>query len=139
MSVLLVLMVGTLVLAFNSFAIAGVLGLIAILTAGFGLGSLSVFGYPFGFNPILATVALIGIGINEATVVLAALLEDSLAQSGDRQGVREVVVHSTRHMISTTITDMCGFFPLLFDSTGFWPPFALSVLKTRLVAVQMKN
>ncbi|WP_337885994.1 efflux RND transporter permease subunit [Fischerella thermalis] len=127
-SVLLVLMVGTLVLAFNSFAIAGVLGLIAILAAGFGLGSLSVFGYPFGFNPILATVALIGIGINEATVVLAALLEDPLAQSGDRQGVREVVVHSTRHMISTTITDMCGFFPLLFDSTGFWPPFAIVMI-----------
>ncbi|MGJ5672485.1 MAG: efflux RND transporter permease subunit [Nostochopsis sp.] len=127
-SILLVLMVGTLVLAFNSFAIAGVLGLIAILAAGFGLGSLSVFGYPFGFNPILATIALIGIGINEATVVLAALLEDPLAQQGDRQAVREVVVHATRHMISTTITDMCGFFPLLFDSTGFWPPFAIVMI-----------
>lgn len=127
-SVLLVLMVGTLVLAFNSFAIAGVLGLIAILAAGFGLGSLSVFGYPFGFNPILATIALIGIGINEATVVLAALLEDPLAQQGDRSGVREVVVHATRHLISTTITDMCGFFPLLFDSTGFWPPFAIVMI-----------
>ncbi|BAZ70606.1 MAG: efflux RND transporter permease subunit [Pelatocladus maniniholoensis HA4357-MV3] len=127
-SVLLVLMVGTLVLTFNSFAIAGVLGLIAILAAGFGLGSLSVFGYPFGFTSILATITLIGIGINEATVVLAALLEDSLAQQGDRQGVREVVVHATRHMISTTITDMCGFFPLLFDSTGFWPPFAIVMI-----------
>ncbi|KOP23005.1 acriflavine resistance protein B [Hapalosiphon sp. MRB220] len=127
-SVLLVLMVGTLVLTFNSFAIAGVLGLIAILAAGFGLGSLSVFGYPFGFTSILATITLIGIGINEATVVLAALLEDPLAQQGDRQGVREVVVHATRHMISTTITDMCGFFPLLFDSTGFWPPFAIVMI-----------
>ncbi len=127
-SVLLVLMVGTLVLSFNSFAIASVLGLIAILAAGFGLGSLWFFGYSFGFNPILATIALIGIGINEATVVLAALLEDPLAQKGDRQGVREVVVHSTRHMISTTITDMCGFFPLLFDNTGFWPPFAIVMI-----------
>lgn len=126
--VLLVLLVATLVLTFNSFALAGVLVLIAILSAGLGLGSLWLFGYPFGFNPILGIISLIGIGVNESTVVVAALQEDPLARQGNRQAVREVVVHATRHMITTTVTDTAGFIPLLFDQTGFWPPFAIVVI-----------
>ncbi|NJP10760.1 MAG: efflux RND transporter permease subunit [Leptolyngbyaceae cyanobacterium RU_5_1] len=125
--VLGILLLATLVLTFNSFALAGSILLIAILSAGLGLAALWVSGYPFGFTGILGTIGLIGIGVNEATVVLAALQADPEARSGDRAAVQNVVVHATRHMIATTITDIAGFTPLLFDPTGFWNPLAIVI------------
>ncbi|MUH00467.1 MMPL family transporter [Scytonema sp. UIC 10036] len=125
--VLGVLMTATLVLTFNSFALAGCIGIIALLSVGLGLLALWISGYPFGFTAILGTIGLIGIAVNEATVVLAALQADPLASLGDRSAVQEVVVHSTRHMIATTITDTAGFTPLLFDPTGFWNPLAIII------------
>jgi multidrug efflux pump subunit AcrB len=125
--VLGVLMTATLVLTFNSFALAGCIGIIALLSVGLGLLALWISGYPFGFTAILGTIGLIGIAVNEATVVLAALQADPRASLGDRSAVQEVVVHSTRHMIATTITDTAGFTPLLFDPTGFWNPLAIII------------
>lgn len=125
--VLGMLMVATLVLTFGSFALAGLIALVAILSVGLGLGSLWLFGYPFGFTAMLGTIGLIGIAVNESTVTLAALQEDPLARKGDALAAREVVVHATRHMVATTVTDMAGFVPLLFDKTGFWPPLAIVV------------
>ncbi|WP_460201655.1 efflux RND transporter permease subunit [Scytonema sp. NUACC21] len=125
--VLGLLMTATLVLTFNSFALAGSIAIIALLSVGLGLLALWVSGYPFGFTAILGTIGLIGIAVNEATVVLAALQADSQASLGDPKAVQEVVVHSTRHMIATTITDTAGFTPLLFDPTGFWNPLAIVI------------
>ena len=120
-------MVATLVLTFNSFALAGLVALVALLSVGLGAGCLWLFGYPFGFTAILGTIGLIGIAVNESTVTLAALQEDAFARQGDALAAREVVVHATRHMIATTVTDIAGFVPLLFDKTGFWPPLAIVV------------
>jgi multidrug efflux pump subunit AcrB len=123
-----ILMVATLVLTFGSFALFGLIALISLLSVGLGLGSLWLFGYPFGFTAILGTIGLIGIALNESTVVLAALQEHPLARQGDAIAVREVVVHATRHMIATTVTDIAGFVPILFDPSGFWPPLAIVVI-----------
>jgi multidrug efflux pump subunit AcrB len=125
--VLGVLLMATLVLTFNSFAIAGSILLIAVLSAGLGLVALGLSGYPFGFTAILGTIGLIGIAVNESTVVIAALQADSAASLGDRKAIQEVVVHATRHMVATTITDIAGFTPLLFDPTGFWNPLAIVI------------
>ena len=125
--VLGVLMTATLVLTFNSFALAGSIALIAILSAGLGLAALWLSGYPFGFTAILGTIGLIGIAVNEATVVIAALQSDFRASSGDRKAVQMVVVSATRHLVATTITDIAGFTPLLFDPTGFWNPLAIII------------
>jgi multidrug efflux pump subunit AcrB len=125
--VLGVLMLATLVLTFNSFILAGAIVVIAILSAGLGFLALWVGGYPFGFIAVLGTVGLIGIAVNEATVTLSAILEDEWARLGDRKAVGEVVMHATRHMITTTVTDVAGFAPLLVDPTGFWNPLAIVI------------
>lgn len=125
--VLGVLMAATLVLTFNSFALAGSIAAIAFLSVGLGLGALWLSGYPFGFTAILGIIGLIGIAVNEATVVIAALQADPLAILGDRLAVQEAVVRATRHLIATTITDTAGFIPLLFDPTGFWNPLAIVI------------
>lgn len=125
--VLGVLMLATLVLTFNSFILAGLVVVVAILSVGLGFLALWVSGSPFGFTAVVGTIGLIGIAVNESTVTLAALLEDRWARRGDRKATGEVVLHATRHMITTTITDVAGFAPLLVDPTGFWNPLAIVV------------
>ena len=45
-----------------------------------------------------------------------------------REAVREVVVRSTRHIVSTTVTTGAGFLPLILAGGGFWPPLAVSIV-----------
>ena len=125
--VLLVLMVATLVLSFSSFRMAGLIGAVAVLSVGLSLGALALFGFPFGFMGIVGTMGLIGVAINDSIVVLAALREDPQAREGDPAAVRDVVVRSTRHVLSTTLTTVVGFLPLILGGGGFWPPLATSI------------
>ena len=125
--VLLVLMVATLVLSFSSFRLAGLIGAVAVLSVGLSLGALALFGFPFGFMGIVGTMGLIGVAINDSIVVLAALREDPQAREGNPAAVRDVVVRSTRHVLSTTLTTVVGFLPLILGGGGFWPPLATSI------------
>ncbi len=125
--VLLVLMIATLVMSFRSFRVAAIVGFVGMLSAGLGMGSLWVFGYPFGFTAIIGTMGLLGVAINDTIVVLAAILNDPGARSGDRLAMRNVVNHSTRHIISTSLTTIAGFTPLILAGGGFWPPTAVAI------------
>ncbi|ASC73500.1 Nodulation protein NolG [Halomicronema hongdechloris C2206] len=126
-AVLAVILVATLVLSLQSFRLAAIMGMVAI--ASFGLGPLAVwlFGYPFGFNPIIGTVGLIGVAINDSIVVLTALKQDPEASQGRRQAVQRVVLRETRHVLTTTFTTMIGFVPLLLGGGKFWPPLAVAI------------
>lgn len=126
-SVLLVMMLATLVLSFNSFRMAGILGAVAFLSIGLGLFALWLFQHPFGFMAIVGTMGLVGVAINDAIVVLAAIREDAVARTGDKVAVRNVVEHCTRHVLSTTLTTIFGFLPLLLSGGGFWPPLAIAI------------
>ena len=125
--VLMILMVATLVLSFNSFALAGLLGVVAIAAVGLAALSLWLFDSVFGFTAILGTLGLIGVAINDSIVVLAALREDPLASRGHRQATVKVILKATRHVIATTITTMISFVPLILDPSGFWPPLAIAI------------
>jgi multidrug efflux pump len=125
--VLLVMMVATLVLSFGSFRMAGVIAVIAVLSAGPGLGALWCFGFPFGFMAIIGAMGLVGVAINDSIVVLAAIREDKLARTGDRAAVLDVVMRATRHVVATTLTTIAGFIPLLTGGGGFWPPLAIAI------------
>ena len=125
--VLAILMVATLVLSFNSFAIAALLGIVAICAVGLAAMALWLFNSIFGFTAILGTLGLIGLAINDSIVVLAALREDPLARAGDVKATVQVVLKATRHVAATTVTTIVGFVPLMLDSTGFWPPLAIVI------------
>lgn len=125
--VLVVLTVATLVLSLGSFQLAGLIGGVAVAAFGLGFFSVALFGYPFGFNPIIGTVGLIGVAINDSIVVLASLDEHPQARLGDPLAIQKVVSHSTRHVLTTTFTTMIGFVPLLLDGGDFWPPLAVAI------------
>ena len=126
--ILLVLMVAVLVFSLSSFRSAGIIVLVGICSIGLGLASLWWFGYPLGFMAILGTVSLVGVAINDSIVVLAALQSEPHACQGDRKAMRQVIVRSTRHVLTTTITTIAGFLPLLIAGGEFWPPLAVCVV-----------
>ena len=125
--ILTVLMVATLVLSFNSFGLAALIGGVAILAVGLAALALKVFGSLFGFTAILGTLGLIGLAINDSIVVLAALRDDPAAREGNPKATERVVMKATRHVVATTVTTITGFIPLLLDQTGFWPPLAIAI------------
>jgi multidrug efflux pump subunit AcrB len=126
-AVLMVLMAATLVLSFSSFRMAAIIGAVAALSVGLALGSLAIAGYPFGFTAIIGTMGLIGVGINDTIVVLAALREDDRAKAGEIDSIVDIVVRSSRHVLATTFTTIAGFLPLILGGGGFWPPMAITI------------
>lgn len=125
--VLAVAMVAGLVLALASFRLTGLIGLVATLSIGLGMGALWIFGYPFGFMAIVGTMGLIGIAINDSIVVVAALKEDERVLNGELEATVETIVDVTRHVLATTATTVFGFMPLLLSGGGFWPPLAVAI------------
>jgi len=124
--VLLVLMVTTLILTFTSLRMAGVIGLVAILSVGLGMFSLWISGLPVGFNPLLGCAGLIGVAINGSIVVIAAINANPKAKQGDTKAIVEETMSCSRHILSTTFTTVGGLIPLLLFSEGsFWPPLAV--------------
>ncbi len=124
---LFVAMIGTIVLSFNSFRLAGVIFAVAIQGIGLAMFGVWLFGHPLGFVAIVGTMGLVGLAINDAIVVLAALQESEAARDGDLEGTIDVVVGATRHILATTFTTIGGFFPLIVFGGRFWPPLAPAI------------
>ncbi|MGF1498750.1 MAG: efflux RND transporter permease subunit [Elainellaceae cyanobacterium] len=126
--IFLVLMVASLVLSFGSFQLAGIIVLIALCSVGLAFMSLWVFDFPLGFMAILGTAGLVGLAINDSIVVLAALRAEPSARRGNVLAIRQVIVRSTRHVLTTTITTIVGFIPLLVNGGQFWAPLAIAIV-----------
>ena len=65
--------------------------------------------------------------INGAIIVMSALKADDRVNSGDMNRACEVVVDATRHIVSTTLTTIGGFLPLIIAGGTFWPPLATAI------------
>lgn len=124
---LAVLMVATVVLAFNSFRMAAIIGLVAVLSMGLALFAVWVLQRPLGFMTILGGMGLVGIAINDSIVVLASLRGDPAARRGDPIAIRAAVRSCTRHVLSTTLTTVAGFVPLILWGGSFWQPLAIAI------------
>ena len=127
LGIIVTLSFATIVLTFNSFRLTFVALLVSGLSAGLSLLSLAVFQYPFGINAIIGLIGSIGVSINAAIIIMTGLQQNSDAHAGDKEAMVEVVMGSSRHIISTTITTFGGFLPLILSGGGFWPPFAMAV------------
>jgi len=89
--------------------------------------ALAVFDFPFGINAIIGLIGSIGVSINAALIIMTSLQDSPEAAAGDPQAMTGVVMDSSRHIVSTTITTVGGFLPLILAGGGFWPPFAMAV------------
>jgi multidrug efflux pump subunit AcrB len=125
--VLMVLMAASLVLSFDSFRAAAIIATVALLSVGLALLALRIGGHPFGFMAIIGTMGLVGVAVNDSIVVLAGLQRDPAARRGNHTAIVRVVLRATRHLLSTSLTTMAGFAPLLIAGGGFWPPLAVAI------------
>ena len=115
------------ILSLISFKQAGVIGLVAVLSFGLALFGVRLFGYPFGYMALIGALGMMGLAINGSIIVLSALKSSGAARSGDRQAMADVVVDATRHIVSTTVTTIGGFVPLIVAGGTFWPPLATAI------------
>ncbi|MEM7731605.1 MAG: efflux RND transporter permease subunit [Pseudomonadota bacterium] len=127
LGLIITLSLATVVMTLSSFRLAGVTFIVAGLSAGLSILSLAVMQYPFGITAVIGVIGSIGVSINAAIIILSALQEDAAAKAGNREAMVDVVMGSSRHIVSTTVTTFGGFLPLILAGGGFWPPFAVSV------------
>lgn len=59
-------------------------------------------------------------------IVLSALKANTPSRHGDVDAIVLVVMNATRHIVSTTVTTIGGFLPLILFGGHFWPPLAIA-------------
>ncbi|MEQ8803799.1 MAG: efflux RND transporter permease subunit [Haliea sp.] len=127
MGMIIAMLVATIVLTFNSWRLSLVAVLVCICSTGLSLLSLAVFQYPFGIQALIGVIGSIGVSINAAIIIMTALQLEPGAMAGGLHAIRGVVMDSSRHIVSTTITTFGGFLPLILEGSQFWPPFAMAI------------
>jgi len=123
--IIAVLLLVTVLMAFDSFRLTALVFAVAIQSAGMGMLSLWLGQFPFGFTAIIGLMGLMGLAVNAAIVILTELKASPLAMAGNKAEIVETVATCTKHISSTTITTVAGLIPLIFAGGGFWPPFAI--------------
>eukprot|EP00003_Mantamonas_plastica_P023501 TRINITY_DN4240_c0_g1_i2.p1 TRINITY_DN4240_c0_g1~~TRINITY_DN4240_c0_g1_i2.p1 ORF type:complete len:1009 (-),score=93.75 TRINITY_DN4240_c0_g1_i2:4125-7151(-) len=123
-----------LLLQFNSFRRVGIILLtVPLATVGIFPG-LVLSDSPFGFQSLLGVIALVGIVVNNA-IVLLDVMDRELATGEDiRNAVRKAVEQRTRPILLTTATTVAGLLPLAFSSSTLWPPMAWAIISGLLAS-----
>lgn len=123
-----------LLLQFNSYKRIGIILLTVPLAAAGIFPGLVLTGSPFGFQPLLGIIALVGIVVNNA-IVLIDLIDQRLKQGIDiRIAVSEAVIRRTRPILLTTATTVAGLLPLALSSSTLWPPMAWAIISGLLAS-----
>ncbi len=123
------LMFVILVLAFNSIRYSAYL-LSAVPLSLIGVfGGLSLTGQTLSFSSLLGIIALAGVIINHAIILMDSILR-RMRESGEKDFEEIVVASATsrlRPIFLTTITTVIGMIPLIFVS-ALWGPLAFAIL-----------
>lgn len=119
---------------FNSFRRLGII-LMTIPLAAVGIvPGLVVSGEPFGFQSLLGVIALVGIVVNNA-IVLLDLVDSLLAQGASvDQAVAQSIEQRTAPILLTTATTVMGLLPLAFSGSTLWPPLAWAIISGLLMS-----
>lgn len=123
-----------LILQFNSFRRVGIILLtVPLATVGIFPG-LVLSGSPFGFQSLLGVIALVGVVVNNAIVLLDVVDRQLDQGDGIREAVRQAVTQRTRPILLTTATTVAGLLPLAFSGSTLWPPMAWAIISGLLAS-----
>jgi multidrug efflux pump subunit AcrB/outer membrane protein TolC len=123
-----------LLLEFNSFRrVAIIMATVPLVMIGV-IPGLVITGSPFGFNSMVGCIALVGIVVNNA-IVLIDVIDVRLKEGGDLAlAIKEAVARRTRPIILTTFTTVAGLSPLTVTSATAWPPMAWAIISGLLAS-----
>ena len=116
-----VLIIVALVSALNSFRQAGLILSVAIWCTGLAFLGLTLGQANFGFIGLVGAIGLAGLSINDSIVVLSHIKEANANSPINKEELVEVIIRSTRHVVTTSATTIGGFMPLLLTSIFFQP------------------
>jgi len=134
----LILITIGLVFALNSFRQTALILSVAILSVGLSFIGLIIGQQNYGFIATVGAIGLIGLSINDSIIVLSHIKERAREISMSKADLIEVVIRSTRHIITTSLTTLGGFLPLIFSSIFFKPlawAMSIGVLGATLTAL----
>lgn len=124
----LLLLLFFLLAEFNSFRRLGIiLASVALASVGI-IPGLLLSGRPFGFMSILGTLALVGIVVNNAIVLLDVVERRRAGGDPVAQALRVAVHLRIRPILLTTATTITGLLPLALSGTELWPPMAWAMI-----------
>jgi multidrug efflux pump subunit AcrB len=125
----LALMFVILVIAFNSFRYTTYLLSIVPLSLIGVFGGLTLTGQALSFSSLLGVIALAGVIINHAIILMDSIIQRLKISSGKKFGdvVVEAATTRLRPIVLTTITTVIGMIPLTFAS-ALWGPLAFAIL-----------
>ena len=110
-----------LVFALNSFRQTALILSVAIFSIGLSFLGLKIGQQNYGFIATIGALGLIGLSINDSIIVLSHIKEKARNSAITKAELIEVVIRSTRHIITTSLTTLGGFVPLIFASIFFRP------------------
>ncbi len=123
-----------LLIQFNSYKRVGIILLTVPLAAAGIFPGLVLTDSPFGFQPLLGIIALVGIVVNNA-IVLVDRMDQRLKEGASvNDAVDEAVRRRTRPILLTTATTVTGLLPLALSSSTLWPPMAWAIISGLLAS-----
>ena len=92
---------------------------------------------PFGFTATLGVLALVGIVVNNAIVLLDLIQKNQDAGMDMPTSIQEAVARRTRPIVLTTLTTIAGLLPLVMTDSTLWPPLAWSIISGLIVSTAL--
>ena len=117
-----------LMVEFNSFRrVALILTTVPLAAAGVVPGLL-IGQQPFGFMSLLGVIALIGVVVNNAIVLLDVIESGRKSGLSTNDAVARSVRLRARPILLTTATTVAGLTPLALSPSPLWPPLASAMI-----------
>jgi multidrug efflux pump subunit AcrB len=130
----LMLLLGFLMVEFNSFRQVGIILTTVPLAATGVLPGLIVADQPFGFMSLLGIIALVGIVVNNAIVLLDVVNARRAQGATVADAVSSAVSQRIRPILLTTGTTVLGLLPLALTESTLWPPLASAMISGLLAS-----
>ncbi len=113
---------------FNSFRLVAIVLATVPLAAIGVVPGLLLTGQAFSFTALLGVVALVGIVVNNAIVLIDVAEQNRRDGKDVEQAIADAVVRRTRPILMTTATTIVGLAPLTLTQSTLWPPMAWAII-----------
>ena len=124
----LLMLIFFLLMEFDSFRRVGII-FVTVPLAGVGvIPGLLLSGQPFGFMSLLGVVALVGIVVNNAIVLLDVVERERSRGADVESALRTAISERLRPILLTMVTTVAGLTPLAMSPTSLWPPLAWAMI-----------
>ncbi|PIE69004.1 MAG: acriflavin resistance protein [Deltaproteobacteria bacterium] len=130
----LLLLLAVLLAEFNSFRRVLIILVTVPLAAAGVVPGLLIGNQPFGFMSMLGVIALIGIVVNNAIVLLEVVEDRRRAGADIARALEDAVSRRIRPILLTTATTVAGLFPLAISSSTLWLPLASAMISGLLAS-----